>query len=919
VPVSGPVIGEFPLVGRGLELERIVSGVAGTVPRAYVLAGPAGVGKSRLAAEAAQAAARLGHATAHVIATRSAAAIPFGPFAAFLPASEDLHPERLGLLRQASEAIAERAGPHRRLVLVVDDAHLLDDGSAALVHQIVQAGSCSVLASVRTPGPAPDPVTALWKEGLAERIDLGVLSEEEVRDLAVGVLGGPVAAASVRRLWQASGGNALCVRELLIGAVRSGALADDRGMWALRLPLTAPDRLIELVATRLEGLAPGPVAVLELLAAGEPLGLALLESMTVPEDLEDAERQGLIVVDQDGGRAQARMAHPIYGEVLRQRTPRSRLRRMWASLAEAVEGTGMRRREDLLRVGRWRLDCGVVGGDPGLLTGAARRARQMFDMDLAARLARAAFDAGGGVQAGIVLGEAFFSSGRMPEAEEVLAGLVPLCSGDAELASVANARSHNFGNLMGDLAAAAAVLDEALEVITDPAARLRLSGRAAMNRLFAGEPEAALVTAAASLDSDDPEIACRSSYISSIALALMGRPQEAVSVAERGHEIHRRWRSSEALQLPVVQLIGAVLGHAAGGCPGRAEAGALVGFESCVEAGDKEGQATFSLLRGWALVGQGRLDAASRAFREGASINRELRDTMALRWCLGGLALAEGMKGNRDAASAAVAELPPGGPTMFDADLVDRGRAWASVAAGEVSRARELLGEAARRAALGHLWVAEAHLLHDSARLGAPELAAIRLAELAAILDSKLIRAFALHAGALVRRSAPELESAAAGFGALGAWLLAAEASTAAAVGYRAGGLSRRASAAVRKAEEFTALCGEVRTPGLSLGPEAGRLTRRETEVAGLAAGGASNKEIAARLYVSARTVENHLQSVYAKLGVSGRDELAEALRRALPIALSFALLVAFAVAFVVAFVVALLVAAEQFGYGLFV
>jgi DNA-binding NarL/FixJ family response regulator len=73
-------------------------------------------------------------------------------------------------------------------------------------------------------------------------------------------------------------------------------------------------------------------------------------------------------------------------------------------------------------------------------------------------------------------------------------------------------------------------------------------------------------------------------------------------------------------------------------------------------------------------------------------------------------------------------------------------------------------------------------------------------------------------------------------------------------------------------------MCGEVRTPGLASGPEAEHLTRREREVAGLAASGVSNKEIAARLYLSARTVENHLQRIYAKLGVTSRNQLAEAL-----------------------------------------
>lgn len=51
-------------------------------------------------------------------------------------------------------------------------------------------------------------------------------------------------------------------------------------------------------------------------------------------------------------------------------------------------------------------------------------------------------------------------------------------------------------------------------------------------------------------------------------------------------------------------------------------------------------------------------------------------------------------------------------------------------------------------------------------------------------------------------------------------------------------------------------------------------LREREVEIAGLAAEGLTNKEIAARLVLSTRTVENHLYRVYDKLGISGRDEL---------------------------------------------
>ncbi len=52
-------------------------------------------------------------------------------------------------------------------------------------------------------------------------------------------------------------------------------------------------------------------------------------------------------------------------------------------------------------------------------------------------------------------------------------------------------------------------------------------------------------------------------------------------------------------------------------------------------------------------------------------------------------------------------------------------------------------------------------------------------------------------------------------------------------------------------------------------------LTPRESAVAGLVARGATNKEAAAALFVSAKTVEFHLSSVYRKLGVRCRSELA--------------------------------------------
>ena len=52
----------------------------------------------------------------------------------------------------------------------------------------------------------------------------------------------------------------------------------------------------------------------------------------------------------------------------------------------------------------------------------------------------------------------------------------------------------------------------------------------------------------------------------------------------------------------------------------------------------------------------------------------------------------------------------------------------------------------------------------------------------------------------------------------------------------------------------------------------------REREVALLAAGGLSSREVGNRLHLSTRTVDTHLARVYRKLGITSRNELGSAL-----------------------------------------
>ncbi|MEU8267544.1 helix-turn-helix transcriptional regulator [Sphaerisporangium sp. NPDC049002] len=80
------------------------------------------------------------------------------------------------------------------------------------------------------------------------------------------------------------------------------------------------------------------------------------------------------------------------------------------------------------------------------------------------------------------------------------------------------------------------------------------------------------------------------------------------------------------------------------------------------------------------------------------------------------------------------------------------------------------------------------------------------------------------------------------------------------------------------RATELRARCEGADTPLLATGHEAVPLTARERDIALLAAGGTPSKDIAQTLVLSVRTVDNHLQKIYTKLGVTTRRDLAHAL-----------------------------------------
>ncbi len=427
------MVARWPLVGRArelAELRRLLG--ADAASRGVALFGEAGVGKTRLVDEAVDIEREAGASVEWVRATEAAREIPLGSFAHVLAPSEGAHhPD--DLLHLALTGLRERAGSGP-FVLAVDDAHLLDDVSIALLHLALTQSPVRVLVSVRTGEPLPQGLVGLWKDESLARLDVGPLSREATEELVVTVLGDGVPASLLDRIWQLSHGNVLFVRELVTTAVERRATGA-----AGRIVLNAgtKDRLRDLVEERLRLIEPERRAALEIVAMGEQVPLAAAERLIDPADIEALERRGLVEVVDAGETEMLQVVHPLHREVLAASLPRLRRR---ALLRDLVGAVGDLDSFDPLRIATWRLESGDPG-DPDQLLVLAREALGRFDHRLAERLAVAA---GGTARAdaGLILGMALAGQGRIGESEAALAVVRPA---DAEaVAQVALARASNL-------------------------------------------------------------------------------------------------------------------------------------------------------------------------------------------------------------------------------------------------------------------------------------------------------------------------------------------------------------------------------------------------------------------------------------------------------------------------------------------
>ena len=886
--------------------------------RIVFVVGEAGVGKTRLLAEFAAT------SRATVLVGRGATTTAEVPFSVFVEAIESrlrgLSPHAVAgivstrarplaaVLPSVAAAVPPLATPPARamifeafvdllraiagagtLVLALDDLHAADPSSWELIGYLARAAPrvrVLVIGAARTDGLAAeaamgDTLAALRQDGLVTELRLAPLGRDDLRTIASDTLGAARADPDVVAwLHERSRGNALYAVALL------EELAFDPSRRVI--PLSIRERVRATVRT----LGPDARDALELAAVlGGPFSaaaiLALMPGAARP--LDELVRSGLLI-ERSGGTSGYEFSHPIVQESVYEGLGLAHRRVLHRRVARDLLG-------EPLAVRAHHAARGALPGDTdaaALLREAAQEAaRQQAHREAIAHLyALLALLARDDAQRADVLDAIAWHASECGDhvtGEDALRELGRLVESDATRHAATKIRLASFlASGSGDLISAEREARGAVDLLRTGGRTRELS--AALNELGwirgqTGDVEAQLLAArealalAESLDAETAVLHALGSL--GHALALSGRSSEARSALERGRAlaIARDDRSQIGWHSAVLAEALAYSGH-------FAEA---LSFIDSLEAVDDAVLRSRRAMVAWYLGDWPRVLGEARAIR---AVAREAPAHSAWVFSLAAVVLCAS---GSDAESNDYATL---------AERVYRGRHiyWFSathewlqgIAAAMRGRGAEALRSLDSAAAQLERLPAPALLVRVLPDLADVQLQAgatedarrtvARATALASVLRSPFALAAEAHVRAVIDGSVADLTEAATGWDRINAPHLAARALE------RAGGASvgpgrlgllsdaaRRYAALgdVRGSERARAELRTSGTPGRRRAQRVGELTAREREIAMLAQRGLSARQMAERLSVSERTVEAHLDHIYAKLGVDSRAALA--------------------------------------------
>lgn len=902
------------LLERDRDLEVIGRAVA--AQGAVAILGPPGVGKSELLAAAGAAAGQREQRVLTVRASELHRSVPLSVARELVDALDrrlpgaperaggaasilardtldvDADPAALTAAGDRAAALAhgllwllrDRAAQHGPLVLAIDDLQWCDDPTLT-----------AVLHLARHPGDGVALLVALRQADVEQRPELAeLLAAPGLRVVRPAPLSPDATGALLRTLLpgasdataracvRSTGGNPFLVRELAHALAERGGLPTPQDVEAL-----VPDAVLRQTTVRLRTLGEDAVAVARAVAVLGSAPLRVVAEMVersvaaVEHAVETLAAADLLV------RADpTQIAHPLLASAIRDEAGPLRCGRLNAAAAVAIERAGGD--PQVIAAHLARAPVGAVPAAGERLVAAARLALRANDpaqaLTLAARALEEPMDDDARDAALALRSVAAVSDGRAREIDPD--GAVSR-SGRAD-AALALAREQYW---RGDHARAVELAERGLAAEADDRTRALLEElRLAASMFVPGrfelparaETPAALAIAAT--------YACGSGATPQQVRALTDRVLAALR--DRSGDAHDLLAEAFAVSFSATPLVWADELDAAEEilAIGRARsrgAGSLTAFSSVAH--------TSALV----CLRRGRLTEGLAHARDALAIVHGGWGLLD-RWAPLGMVRLQIALGDLQAARAALPALRESAPRIEDALTAKLHGVLAAEAGahGEALEHFEAAGREAQRWGMVHPGTVDwrpraalsAHALGDQARAAAHAQEAVEIARRVAA-PGPLARALraqaqiarqvepAQEAEALLRESPLRLDHAEALVD-LGMALRRAGRTVSARPVLREGlALAESLGAqllAARATEELRAAGGRRVARRASSGAEA--LTGGELRVASLAARGHTNREIAASLVVTVKTVEGHLASAYRKLGIRGRAELAAAL-----------------------------------------
>jgi DNA-binding NarL/FixJ family response regulator/tetratricopeptide (TPR) repeat protein len=816
------------------------------------------------------------------------------------------------------------------LVLVLDDLHWSDGASIELIAALVRrAPSAPVLLALAfRPGQASERLAAAAAQPSVRRLELGQLSEAEAAQMLA-----QVDATSMSAIYRHGGGNPFYLEQLgratetgqLAGLIDGGP-ADDR--------IGVPAAVGGAIAGELESLSTASRRLLDAAAvAGEPFepdlaaAIAELSEAEALDALDDLLAVDLVRPTQVPRRFSFR--HPLVRAAVYES-----VRGGWRLAAHARAADALAARGAAAAERAHHVEQSATQGDEQAVETLleAGRAAAPRAPGTAARWYEAALrllphaDIERQVAVRVAFASALRSVGQLDACRDTLLDAMELLPQDAtdrrvELTSLCAAVEHWQGHHEDAGRRLAQAWDEVTDRSTAAAASLQIE--LAVDGLYAREYGQTIAMGAEALETAN-HLGDRALIAEAASALCLG---EAVAGQVDAAHAHRKAALAQVERLTDAELAPRLealfyLGWAENYLERYDDAIAHVDRGTAIARATGEGRLLIPmmLVKPYALEIQGRLTEALQLCESAVESARLSANPHYLFWALFELGWAHYYLGDLDAAVQACEDSSRAGGRLAGATMpaASGGPGWPLAAAlfemGDHVRGFEVMqsigggGELEHAIPVERCFYWEILALAELARgdADAAEAYVSRAEDHAARLALRLPAALAARARAAVRVASGDLsgaaeaaEAAAAGCEAIGARLPAAYARELQGRALAAAGDREQAIVLLRSAEQVVDECGsarvrdavrrelrklgaraEARGPATGDDSGLGSLTKRELEIAELVTDRLTNPEIAAKLFLSKKTVESHIRNLFIKVGASSRVEVARIVER---------------------------------------